>query len=98
MLFIFLVVCSESGVVSGFFTRYANKRLISVTSNITTSFKEDCTIICLTTNGCVAVTVAPVENGETLCGLATSLSDENDMVDDAGSDIYVLGESVFLSS
>ena len=86
-------MASESGVVSGFFTRHANKRLIPVTSNITTSTKIQCTVICLTTNGCLAVTVTP-EDDKVLCGLATSPSDTNSVVNDAGSDIYVLGESV----
>ena len=84
-------------MVSGIFRRYTNKSLMEMTSCMLTSSKGECTILCLRTNGCLAVSVSPSDD-VMWCNLVTSRRDENDFVDDAGSDVYVLGESAcFLS-
>ena len=65
-----------------------------MTSDMMTSSKEECTILCLRTNGCLAVSVSPSDD-VMWCNLVKSTRDEND---NGGSDVYVLGESAcFLS-
>ena len=78
-------------MVSGIFKRYANKMLIEVTSNMLTTSKEECAILCLSTKGCLAVIVTPADD-VMCCNLVTGPRDENEFVDDAGSVVYVLGE------
>ena len=57
-----------------------------------TSSKIACAISCLRTNGCMAVSVTKAAD-VMLCNIATDLSNENDVVDDAASEVLILGES-----
>ena len=72
------------------FRRYNNRSLMGMTSHMLTSSKEECTILCLRTNGCLAVSVTPANN-VVWCNLVTSTRDGNDSVDNAGSEVHVLG-------
>ena len=63
-----------------------------MTSNMLTSSKEECAILCLSTKGCLAVIVTPADD-VMWCNLVTGPRDENEFVDDAASEVYVLGES-----
>ena len=64
-----------------------------MTSNMLTSSKEECTIFCLRANGCLAAIVTPADD-VMMCNLVTGPSDENDFVEDAASEVFVLGESI----
>ena len=88
LLFVSLVqACSL--VNSGVFRIYENKRLTSVTSTTITSSRMECLVKWLETNGCLAVSIT-TDNDVMSCGLATGATD---VLDDDGSNIYVLGKS-----
>ena len=77
------------------FRSYENKRMTSVTSTIMTSSFVQCTTMCLRTNGCLAVAITNACNDAMLCSLATGSSNQNGLVDNATTDVYVLGEPYF---
>ena len=69
------------------FQRQANTRLKSVKSSFPTSSTIHCTVICLTTNGCMAAGVTIADDVMT-CNIATRLSGPDDLTQDPGSYIY----------
>ena len=69
--------------------------MTSVTSTIMTSSFVQCITMCLRTNSCLAVAIINAGNDAMLCSLATGPSNQNGLVDDVNSDVYVLGEPNF---
>ena len=58
-----------------------------------TSSKAECTLMCLSTNGCLVASVTTTGHAVS-CHLSTSASEENTFADDVGSDILVVGKSI----
>ena len=83
-----IAVSMEDGVKTAFFQRQENKRLNSGCLTLKTSSYVRCAVFCLTTNGCVAASVTTADD-IMLCSLATNLTGQDDLVEDAGSYIFV---------
>ena len=73
---------------TAFFQREANKRLTSGSLILKTSSNVRCAVFCLTSNDCVAASVTIGDDGM-LCNLATKITGPDDLVEDAGSHIFV---------
>ena len=73
---------------TAFFQRQENKRLNSGSRTLKTSSNVRCAVFCLTTNGCLAASVTTTDDVR-VCNLATNLTGPDDMVQDAGSHIFV---------
>ena len=84
---------ASSSVIDGVFRIHRNTRLTSVTSTTLTSSRTDCVVKCMRTIGCLAVSIT-TDNDVVSCGLATGVTD---VLDDANSNIYILGKSMTIS-
>ena len=73
---------------TAFFQRQENKRLNSGSRTLKTSSNVHCAVFCLPTNGCLAASVTMADDGMVCC-LATNLTGPDDLVEDAGSHIFV---------
>ena len=78
----------EDLVKTAFFRRQANQRLKSGMLTLKTSSNTQCAVFCLTTNGCLAASVTATAD-VMLCNLATNLTGPDDLVEDAGSHIFL---------
>ena len=75
---------------TAFFQTQENKRLNSGSLTLKTSSNVRCAVFCLTTNGCLAASVTKADD-VMLCNLATNLTGPDDLVQEAGSHIFVKG-------
>ena len=70
---------------------HPNKRLNNVIKTVVTSSKLACMTRCSMTEGCLAVNV--IGNHVITCELTAGLSNQNEMEDDSGSKLFVLGRN-----
>ena len=78
---------------TGIFIIYANKRLTSMTATTTTASKVECALMCMSTDGCLVSSVTTA-GGAVSCNLATGSSEENALVGEVGSEVFVFGKSI----
>ena len=79
-------------LVNNEFAAYPNKRLTNnVIKTVMTSSRSKCLMLCSRMDGCLAVNV--IDDHNITCELTTGLSNENDMEDDSGSELFVLGKN-----
>ena len=69
---------------------YTNKRLTTVMSTVKSLSHIHCVTLCSNTDGCQAVNI--LHNNDIICELSRGLSNQNQMMEDPASNLYVMGQ------
>ena len=82
---------SFTELTDGFYNAYTNRRVEGMITSLHTSSRLECTTLCYKTDSCLAVNVI----GNT-CQLTRSLSNEDELLVDSTSMVFVLGGVCYL--